>query len=58
MFVQREAGKLAFCATTVDHCLLIASKNDTWVQQQIQMLQSKNEEVTVETGDELVFIGM
>jgi hypothetical protein len=35
MFIRREDEKLSFCATTVDDCLFIATKDDEWVQQQI-----------------------
>jgi hypothetical protein len=58
VFIKRTNDKVAFCGTTVDDCIFACTKNDEWMKQQIQMLQNKYEEITIEHGDEIGLIGM
>jgi hypothetical protein len=54
IFVKRDDdGRIAICGTTVDDCLFVCTKDSAWIQQQIQMLQQKYKEVTIEQGDQL-----
>jgi hypothetical protein len=59
VFVKRDhEGRIAICGTTVDDYLFVCTRDSMWIQQQIQMLQQKYEEVTTEEGDQLGIIGM
>jgi hypothetical protein len=58
VFIKHEAKHVAFCGTTVDDCLFVCTRNDEWIQQQIAMLKSKYQEITIEQGDQLGLIGM
>jgi hypothetical protein len=58
IFINCDAEHVAFCGTTVDDCLFVCTRDDVWIQQQIQMLQHKYEEVTIEQGDQLGTSGM
>jgi hypothetical protein len=58
VFIKHEAEHVAFCGTTVDDCLFVCTRNDEWIQQQIAMLKSKYQEITIKQGDQLGLIGM
>jgi len=40
VFMKKEDGNVACCATTVDDCLFVTSNNGTWIQKQIQFLKA------------------
>ena len=58
VFIKKEDGNMACCATTVDDCLFVTSNDGTWIQKQIEFLKAKYEDVAVEMGDEIGLIGM
>jgi hypothetical protein len=58
LFIKRSMEHVAFCGTTVDDCLFVCTRDDAWIKQQIQVLQDKYEEITIEQGDQLGLIGM
>ena len=58
MLVKRQGSKLAMSRTTVDDCLFVCSRDDKWIAEQIEMLKTAFDEITVETGDELSLVGM
>jgi hypothetical protein len=58
VFIKKEDGNVACCATTVDDCLFVTSNDETWIQKQIEFLKAKYEDVAVEMGDEIGLIGM
>jgi len=53
-----EGSKIAISGTTVDDCLFICTRDDKWIKEQIEMLRTAFDEITVETGEELGLIGM
>jgi hypothetical protein len=57
VFMKKEDGNVACCATTVD-CLFFTSNDETRIQKQIEFLKAKYEDVSVEMGDEIGLIGM
>jgi hypothetical protein len=58
VFIKRENQLVAMCGTTVDDCLFVCSRDDAWIQQQIKMMKDKYDDLMIESGDELVLIGM
>jgi len=53
VFIKKEDGNMACCATTVDDCLFVTSNDGTWIQGQIEFLKAKYEDVAVEMGMKL-----
>jgi len=53
-----DGSKIAISGTTVDDCLFICTRDDKWIKEQIEMLRTAFDEITVETGEELGLIGM
>ena len=58
VFIRRTDNKVAYCATTVDDCLFVTTKDDKWINKQIAMLKDAYEAVEIEQGDELGVIGI
>jgi hypothetical protein len=58
VYIKRQNGKVTICGATVDDCLFVTTKDDQWIMDQIEMLRSKYDEITVETGDVIGLIGM
>jgi hypothetical protein len=58
VLVKRQGSKLAISGTTVDDCLFVCSRDDKWIAEQIEMLKTAFDEITVEMGDELSLVGM
>jgi len=58
VFIKREEDKVSFCAITVDDCLFVCTKDNEWIEQQILMLKTAFQEVTVESGDVIGLVGM
>ncbi len=44
VFIKKEDGNMACCATTVDDCLFVTSNDGTWIQGQIEFLKAKYED--------------
>jgi hypothetical protein len=42
----------------VDDCLFVRTNDERWIQEQIEVLKMKYEEVTVEIGETINLIGM
>ena len=58
VFIKHKEDKVSICATTVDDCSFICTRDENWIEQQIQMLKNAFQEVTVESGDEIGLVGM
>jgi hypothetical protein len=58
VFIKRVEDKVSYCATTVDDCCFVTTKDDLWMNEQIEMLKIAYEVVEVEQGDEIGLIGM
>jgi len=58
VLMKQQGSKLAISRTTVDDCLFVCSRDDKWIAEQIKMLRTAFDEITVETGDELGLVGM
>jgi hypothetical protein len=58
VFIKREGENIALCGTTVDDCLFVCNGNEAWINEQIEMLRTKYEDITIEKCDELGLIGM
>lgn len=58
MFIKHQDDKLSFCGTTMDDCLFLCTNKEERIQNQIQMLKNKYEDVTIEKENELGLIGM
>jgi hypothetical protein len=58
VFLKHEENKVAFCGTTVDDCLFICTKDDTWINDQVLMLKNAFQEVSLELGHEIGLVGM
>jgi len=58
VLMKQQGSKLAISGTTVDDCLFVCSRDDKWIAEQIKMLRTAFDEITVETGDELGLVGM
>ncbi len=56
VFIRRENENAALCRTTVDDCLFVCNGNEKWIQEQIERLRTKYEDVTIEQGYELGLI--
>jgi hypothetical protein len=42
----------------VDDCLFFCTRDEAWIQQQIQILWSKYDDITIKQGEQLGLIGM
>jgi hypothetical protein len=58
VFIKRVEDKVSYCVTTVDDCCFVTTKDDTWINEQVEMLRKAYEVVEVEQGDEIGLIGM
>jgi recombinational DNA repair protein RecR len=58
VYIKRENGKVAICGATVDDCLFVCTQDDMWIKEQIELLQNKYHEVSIEIGDNLGLVGM
>jgi hypothetical protein len=58
IFIFKKDNKVVYCGTTVDDCLFVCTRDEKWMQKQIEMLKNKYEEVTVEISDLIGLIGM
>jgi len=58
LLVKREGVNLSLCAITVDDCLFACTRDENWVKQQIELLITAFEEVTIERGEELGIVGV
>jgi hypothetical protein len=58
VYIKRKNGKVAICGATVDDCLFICTRHDTWIKEQIALLKNKYHKVTIEIGDNLGLVEM
>ncbi len=58
LFIKREGYKLAFCGTTEDYCIFVATRDEKWTAAQSSMLKDKYHEIATKRGDELGLVGM
>jgi hypothetical protein len=58
VFIEREDNKVAYCGMTVNDCLFVCTKDEKSIQQQIEMLKKKYNEITVRMSDKIGLIGM
>lgn len=58
VLVKQTEEKYSACAITVDDCLFVATKDELWINEQIEMLIRAFQEVTTERGNDLGIIGM
>jgi hypothetical protein len=58
VFVKEEAGKHAICGLTVDDNFFAATKDEIWIDDQVEMLRAAFKEVTVSRGEEIGIVGM
>jgi hypothetical protein len=58
VFIKKEGGNVAHCATTVYDFLFVTSNHGIWIQRQAEFLKSKYEQVTVEMREEIGLFGM
>jgi hypothetical protein len=50
-----ENGYMVSCK---DKCLFVCMRDDAWIQQQIQILWNKYDDITIKQGEQLGLIGM
>jgi hypothetical protein len=58
VFVKTEGDKKAICGLTVDDGFFAATRDEGWIEEQVDMLRRAFKDVTVTRGDELGIIGM
>jgi hypothetical protein len=58
VFVKKEAGKHAICGLTVDDNFFAATKDEVWINDQVEMLRVAFMEVTVTRGNEIGIVGI
>ncbi len=49
---------MAVCGLTVDENFFVATRDEEWIQEHIEMLRKAFDEITVTRGDELGIVGM
>ena len=57
VFVKSESNQISYCANTVDDCFFVATRNQEWIQSQVDMLQIAFEELTLERGEVINILG-
>ena len=50
VFVKSESNQISYCAITVDDCFFAATRDQEWIQSQVDMLRTAFEELTLERG--------
>ena len=58
VFVKSESNHISYCAITVDDCFFAATRNQEWIQSQVDMLKTAFEELTLERGEVINILGM
>jgi hypothetical protein len=58
VYIKREGANVAYCGATVDDCLFVTTNDERWIQEQIEVLKRKYEEVTVKIGEMINLTGM
>ena len=58
VFVKSESNQISYCAITVDDCFFAATRDQEWIQSQVDMLKTAFEELTLEHGEVINFLGM
>ena len=58
VLVKSDAGRVSYCAITVDDCFFVATKDENWILENVKMLEDAFEELTLERGDTINILGM
>ena len=58
VFVKSESNHISYCAITVDDCFFAATRDQEWIQSQVDMLKTAFEELTLERGEVINILGM
>ena len=58
VFVKSENNHTSYCAITVDDCFFAATRDQEWIQPQVDMLKTALEELTLERGEVSNILGM
>ncbi len=58
VFVKSENNHISYCALTVDECFFAATRDQEWIQSQVDMLKTAFEELTVERREVINILGM
>ena len=48
VFVKSENNQISYCAITVDDCFFAATRNQEWIQSQVDMVKTAFEELTLD----------
>ena len=58
VLVKSDAGRVCYCAVTVDDCFFVATRDENWILENVKMLQDAFEELTLERGETINILGM
>ena len=59
VLVKSDAGRVSYCAVTVDDCFFVATRDENWILENVKMLQDAFEELTLERGETInIILGM
>ena len=58
VFVKSESNYISYCAITADDCFFAATRDQEWIQSQVDMLKTAFGELTLERGEVINTLGM
>ena len=57
VLVKSNAGRVSYCAITVDDCFFVATRDENWILENVKTLQDAFEELTLERGETINILG-
>ena len=58
VFVKCEHNQVSYCAVTVDDCFFAATRDEEWINSQVEMLKAAFDELTLQRGEAINILVM